>query len=93
YSNSPIGFLISTSIGIAIFPVDATDRETLLNQADTALYQAKAEGRNTYRFFEAKMGAQARERRLIEHDLRNALQRNELRLVYQPQIRMDTGAI
>ncbi|MBN9135836.1 MAG: EAL domain-containing protein, partial [Phyllobacterium sp.] len=92
-SNSPIGFLISTSIGIAIFPVDATDRETLLNQADTALYQAKAEGRNTYRFFEAKMGAQARERRLIEHDLRNALQRNELRLVYQPQIRMDTGAI
>ncbi|MGN8023632.1 EAL domain-containing protein [Phyllobacterium sp. 22229] len=91
--NSPIGFLISTSIGIAIFPVDATDRETLLNQADTALYQAKAEGRNTYRFFEAKMGAQARERRLIEHDLRNALQRNELRLVYQPQMRMDTGAI
>ncbi len=91
--NSPIGFLISTSIGIAIFPVDAGDRETLLNQADTALYQAKAEGRNTYRFFEAKMGAEARERRMIEHDLRNALPRNELRLVYQPQMRMDTGAV
>jgi diguanylate cyclase (GGDEF)-like protein/PAS domain S-box-containing protein len=76
---------ISSSVGIAIYPDDATDRQTLLNHADTALYRAKTEGRNTYRFFEARMGAEVRERRMIEHDLRHAVARNELRLVYQPQ--------
>ena len=59
--------------------------QSLLSHADTALYRAKAEGRNTYRFFEAKMGAEVRERRMLEHDLRHAVLRNELRLVYQPQ--------
>ena len=76
---------ISTSIGIALCPDDATDRHALLSHADTALYRAKTEGRNTYRFFEATMGAEVRERRLLEHDLRLAIARNELRLVYQPQ--------
>src|SRR6195256_2735512 len=76
---------ISTSIGIALYPDDATDRQTLLTHADAALYRAKAEGRNTYRFFEARMGAEARERRMLEHDLRLAIARDELRLVYQPQ--------
>jgi diguanylate cyclase (GGDEF)-like protein/PAS domain S-box-containing protein len=76
---------ISTSIGIAIFPDDATDRHALLSHADTALYRAKNEGRGTYRFFEASMGAAVRDRRLLEHDLRNAIPRGELRLVYQPQ--------
>jgi diguanylate cyclase len=76
---------IATSIGIALYPNDATDRESLLSHADTALYRAKTEGRNTYRFFEAKMGAEVRERRMIEHDLRHAIMRDELRLVYQPQ--------
>ena len=76
---------IATSIGIALYPDDATDRESLLSHADTALYRAKAEGRNTYRFFEAKMGAEVRERRMLEHDLRHAVLRDELRLVYQPQ--------
>ncbi len=76
---------IATSIGIALYPDDAPDRESLLSHADTALYRAKAEGRNTYRFFEAKMGAEVRERRMLEHDLRHAVLRNELRLVYQPQ--------
>lgn len=76
---------ISGSLGIALYPDDANDREMLLTHADTALYRAKTEGRNTYRFFEAKMGAEVRERRMIEHDLRHAVARNELRLVYQPQ--------
>jgi predicted signal transduction protein with EAL and GGDEF domain len=76
---------VSTSIGIALCPDDATDRQSLLNHADTALYRAKSEGRNTYRCFEARMGAEARERRILEHDLRHAIRRDELRLLYQPQ--------
>jgi diguanylate cyclase (GGDEF)-like protein len=82
---------ISSSIGIAICPDDAAERETLLVHADTALYRAKTEGRCTYRFFEAEMGADVRERRMIEHDLRHAIARNELRLVYQPQKDIRSG--
>jgi diguanylate cyclase (GGDEF)-like protein/PAS domain S-box-containing protein len=84
---------IATSIGIAICPDDATDRQALLTHADTALYRAKTEGRNTYRFFEAKMGAEVRERRLLEHDLRLAISRDELRLVYQPQQEARSGSV
>lgn len=91
--NAQTGSMISTSIGIAIFPLDGNDRETLLNHADQALYRAKAEGRNTYRFFEATMGIEAKERRLIEQELRHALARNEMRMVYQPQMQIDTGEI
>jgi predicted signal transduction protein with EAL and GGDEF domain len=58
-----------------------------MSHADTALYRAKAEGRGTYRFFESAMGEQVRDRRLIEHDLRYAISRRELSLVYQPQAR------
>jgi diguanylate cyclase (GGDEF)-like protein len=76
---------ISSSIGIAVYPDDSMDRETLLVHADTALYRAKAEGRSTHRFFEARMGVEVRERRMIEHDLRHAIARNEMWLVYQPQ--------
>ncbi len=91
--NSQAGWMVSTSIGIAIFPVDGGDRETLLNHADQALYRAKAEGRNTFRFFEATMGVEAKERRLIEQELRQALMRDEMRMVYQPQMQIDTGEI
>jgi diguanylate cyclase len=84
---------ISASIGIALYPEDASDRQTLLSHADTALYRAKNEGRNTYRFFEAKMGAEVRERRMLEHDLRLAIARNELRLLYQPQQDIQTHTI
>lgn len=79
--------LMSTSIGIAVFPADADDRTSLMSHADTALYRAKAEGRGIYRFFEVTMGELVRERRQIEHDLRHAISRNELSLVYQPQAR------
>jgi diguanylate cyclase len=84
---------VQTSIGIAIFPDDATDRETLLTHADTALYRAKTEGRNTFRFFEAAMGAEVRDRRQMEHDLRQATARDELHLVYQPQTDIESGGI
>jgi diguanylate cyclase len=92
-SDLPETNSISTSIGIALCPDDASDRQALLTHADTALYRAKSEGRNTYRFFEARMGAEVRERRMLEHDLRLAVARDELRLVYQPQQEINSGAV
>src|SRR5258706_7923614 len=92
-SETPETNSISTSIGIALYPDDATDRQSLLTHADTALYRAKTEGRNTYRFFEAKMGAEVRERRMLEHDLRLAIARDELRLVVQPQKEVQSGIV
>jgi diguanylate cyclase (GGDEF)-like protein/PAS domain S-box-containing protein len=92
-SDTPETNSISTSIGIALYPGDAKDRQALLTHADTALYRAKTEGRNTYRFFEAGMGAEVRERRMLEHDLRLAIARDELRLVYQPQQEIRSKAI
>ncbi|RWG95517.1 EAL domain-containing protein, partial [Mesorhizobium sp.] len=59
--------------------------------ADTALYRAKAEGKDTYRYFEASMGAETRDRRAMEHDLRQAVARGEFRLVYQPQKEISSG--
>jgi diguanylate cyclase (GGDEF)-like protein len=85
--------LASASIGIAMCPDDGTDRDTLLNHADTALYRAKSDGRATYRFFESNMGDAVRDRRLLEHDLRHAIGRGELRLVYQPQQNIGSGDI
>ena len=70
-----------------------SDRTSLLNHADTALYRAKADGRGTYRFFEASMDANVRERRLLEHDLRHAISRGELSVVYQPQAQIGTQEI
>ena len=87
------GPLISTSVGIAIFPDDATDAEHLLSSADQALYRAKQEGRGTYRFFEPEMGAEVRDRRQLEHDLRHAVFRSQLSLVYQPQVNIQSGEV
>ncbi|BAQ49286.1 sensor domain-containing diguanylate cyclase [Methylobacterium aquaticum] len=84
---------IATSIGIALYPDDAQERAALLSYADTALYRAKSEGRGTYRFFEARMGVEVRERRLVEHDLRHAVARGEMHLVYQPQTDVGSGAV
>lgn len=85
------GGLMSASIGIALYPLDADDQATLISHCDTALYRAKAEGKDTYRYFEASMGAEARDKRVMEHDLRQAVARNEFRLVYQPQKEISTG--
>src|SRR5581483_5826620 len=84
---------IATSIGIALSPDDAIDRQALMSHADVALYRAKQEGRGTYRFFEARMGAEVRDRRQLEHDLRLAIARDELWLAYQPQLDIRHGKV
>ena len=83
--------LMSTSIGIALCPQDATTAEQLVSNADTALYCAKSDGRDAWRRFDPGMGHEVRSRRVMEHELRHAISRNQLRLVYQPQKRLDTG--
>jgi diguanylate cyclase (GGDEF)-like protein len=76
--------VIGVSIGISLAPADGNDPDELLKNADLALYRAKADGRGTYRFFEPGMDARAQARRVLELDLRLALQRNEFELHYQP---------
>ena len=85
------GGMVSASIGIALYPLDADEQAALVSHADTALYRAKAEGKDTFRYFEASMGAQARDRRILEQDLRQAVARGEFRLVYQPQKEISSG--
>jgi diguanylate cyclase (GGDEF)-like protein len=92
-SGDASGPVIATSVGIALYPDDAQDRALLLSYADTALYRAKAEGRGTYRFFEARMGAQVRDRRRLEHDMRHAVARGEMHLAFQPQTEVRTGDV
>jgi diguanylate cyclase (GGDEF)-like protein len=75
--------VIGTSIGITLAPQDANDADALIRHADLALYKAKTEGRNRYRFFETAMEAEARERRDLEEDMRRALLRDEFELHYQ----------
>jgi diguanylate cyclase (GGDEF)-like protein len=79
---------IGLSVGIARAQVDGNDPTTLLANADIALYRAKAEGRNAIRFFEADMGAQLRDRRELQHDLQSAVANSELRLDFQPLVRI-----
>jgi diguanylate cyclase (GGDEF)-like protein len=83
--------VIGTSAGIALAPNDGNEPDGLLKNADLALYRAKAEGRGTYRFFEARMDAEMQARRLLEMDLRGALARDEFELHYQPIIDLSTG--
>jgi diguanylate cyclase (GGDEF)-like protein/PAS domain S-box-containing protein len=87
------GPILATSIGIALCPTDAEDGQTLLNHADAALYCAKNHGRGVHRFFEPVLAAQIRDRRSLEHDLRHAVERGELRVVYQPQMAIDSGVV
>jgi diguanylate cyclase (GGDEF)-like protein len=84
---------VGLSIGIAIFPTDGNNASTVLANADAALYRAKGEGRGTIRFFEADMDKRLRERRALQHDLRSAIERGQLSLHYQPQVRMDGSVI
>ncbi|MGQ0685391.1 bifunctional diguanylate cyclase/phosphodiesterase [Bradyrhizobium sp.] len=76
--------VIGVSIGVSLSPDDGESPDQLLKNADLALYRAKADGRGTYRFFEAGMDARAQARRLLEIDLRAALRREEFEVHYQP---------
>jgi len=84
---------VTVSIGLSSYPTDGEDGETLLKNADTAMYQAKEYGRDNYQFFRPDMGLQAVERQSLEGRLRYALERQELLLHYQPMINLKTGAI
>jgi EAL domain-containing protein (putative c-di-GMP-specific phosphodiesterase class I) len=84
---------ISCSIGISIFPEHGADSETMIKDADAAMYCAKESGRNNFRFFTKDMNAQAVERLTLESGLRLALDKKELFLMYQPQIEIATGRI
>jgi EAL domain-containing protein (putative c-di-GMP-specific phosphodiesterase class I) len=81
------------SIGIAMAPENGTASDHLMKCADLALYCAKAEGRNTYRFFDPSMDVQLQERRAIERDLRGALSAGQFHLEYQPQINLMTREV
>ena len=83
----------TASIGLALFPQDGADFDTLYKKADTAMFQAKAAGRNAFRFFDEAMHAEAIERLALLAALRGAIERDELRLHYQPQIDLKTGAL
>ena len=84
---------ISCSLGISIFPEHGADGETLIKNADAAMYSAKENGRNNFRFFTEDMNAQVVERLTLENSLRLALDKKELFLVYQPQMDIATGRI
>ena len=84
---------IGASIGIAISPFDGDVPDDLIRNADLALYAAKEEGRGVHCFYKPQMHAEAKDRRLIELDLREALTRNELEMRYQPVIDVATGAL
>ncbi|WP_242116389.1 bifunctional diguanylate cyclase/phosphodiesterase [Sphingomonas lacusdianchii] len=84
---------VGCSLGVVTYPQDGSDPETLRHNADVALYRAKQDGRGTASFFDAAMDRDARERRSLEHDLRHAICRNQLRLVYQPLVATANGAI
>jgi diguanylate cyclase (GGDEF)-like protein len=84
---------LSVSIGISIYPDDGADADTLLKNADSAMYHAKDSGRNNYQFFRQQMNVRAVERQFIEAGLRQALDRDEFVLFYQPRVTMETGAI
>ncbi len=84
---------VASSVGISLAPAHSSDPETLLRNADMALYAAKLAGRNTWRFFEPAMAERARDRLALRNDLVAAIARDELELHYQPQVSMDDGRV
>jgi EAL domain-containing protein (putative c-di-GMP-specific phosphodiesterase class I) len=84
---------VTTSIGVSVYPDDGIDAETLIKNADMAMYQAKEEGRQGIQFFKPAMNTKAMERHSIEAGLRQAIEREEFTLHYQPKIDLKTSAI
>jgi diguanylate cyclase (GGDEF)-like protein/PAS domain S-box-containing protein len=84
---------VTASIGVGVFPDDGLNEETLIKNADTAMYQAKEHGCQSYQFFKPAMNVRAVERQFIEESLRRALERQEFALHYQPKVNLRTGEI
>ncbi len=84
---------VALSIGVAIYPNDGANAETLIANADAALFRTKTEGRGTIRFFDGATDKRLRDRRALQNDLRSAVARGELVLHYQPQARINDGEI
>lgn len=84
---------VSASVGIAMFPSDGRDMETLLQRADMAMYQAKSSGRGCFSFFSSEMNRLAQERLVLENALREALRKGQLHLHYQPQVELASGRL
>ena len=84
---------VTASIGIVTYPDDGTEAETLMKNADFAMYHAKDAGRNNYQFFKADMNVRAVERQSLENSLRHALERHEFVLQYQPKMNLQTSSI
>lgn len=84
---------ITTSIGISLFPGDGENPETLLKNADAAMYRAKEQGKNNYQYYSSNINAKASERLSMENSLRHALERGEFLLHYQPRVDLATGRI
>ncbi len=90
HSHNPV---VTPSIGIALYPQDGTDADSLVRNADTAMYAAKADGRCCFRFYNEEMNARSVEQLKLEEDLREAMRQNQLELRYQPQIDASSGAV
>jgi len=84
---------VGASIGISLYPRDGEDSETLIKNADMAMYHAKERGRGNFQFFEGAMNLKAVERQSVESELRRALSNQEFLLHYQPKVNLDTGDI
>jgi diguanylate cyclase (GGDEF)-like protein/PAS domain S-box-containing protein len=84
---------VTASIGIVTYPDDGTDAESLLKNADFAMYQAKDSGRNNFQFFNTSMNSSALERQALESDLRHAVEKGEFLLHYQPKINLESGIV
>jgi len=83
----------SCSIGISVFPSDATDPQMLIRDADTAMYHVKESGRSAYRYFSAEMNTRMQERLQIETGLRRAIAERQFELVYQPKVNVASGEV
>lgn len=86
-------FFLTCSMGIAVYPADGRDAETLIKHADIAMYSAKGAGRDSFQFYTASLNEKALARLRLEGDLRNALERGEFLLHYQPQLDLRTGKV
>ena len=86
-------FRVTASIGVSVYPQDGLDEQTLTKNADIAMYQAKAEGKNNFQFYSEKLNVNSLERLTLESSLRHALEHNEFRLYYQAKRDIETGQI